>query len=163
MNDINLMNRIKEVKKEKKSDSLQLLNKIFKCLEENYINEFSFKSVSKGLHITYTFKVNDIRTGFEITYITFKDFIDKIIITFNKYLSYCRFLPCSKDIKSEIEYFKNYYNSNEKKDDKIFLNLFKNIMNAILKQQLNEGRIKILPTNLIKLLSNKTSGGKIKR
>ena len=33
-------------------------------------------------------------------------------------------------------------------------------MNAILNQQLNEGRINELPDNLIKLLSNQTSGGK---
>ena len=98
--------------------------------------------------------------GFEITYITFKEFIDKIIIIFNKYLSYCRFLPCSKDIKSEIEKFDKYYKSKENKYNNIYLNKFKNIMYAILTNQQNEGRINELPSNLIKLLSNQKSGGK---
>ena len=159
---VNGINEINEVKKVKRLDSLQLLNKIFKCLEKNYNNEFSFKSITKGQHISYTFKVKDIKMGFEITYITFREFIDKIIITFNKYLSYCRFIPCSKEIKSEIENFDKYYKSKENKYDNIYLNKFKNIMNAILTKQLNEGRINELPYNLIKLLSNQTSGGKKK-
>jgi hypothetical protein len=82
------------------------------------------------------------------------------MITFNKYLSYCRYLPCSKDIKSEIEKFDKYYKSKEIKYDNIYLNKFKNIMNAILTKQQNEGRINELPSNLIKLLSNQKSGGK---
>lgn len=160
VNENSKVNRVNEVKKVKKLDSLQLLNKIFKCLEKNYNNEFLFKSNTKGQHISYTFKVKDIKMGFEITYITFREFIDKIIITFNKYISYCRFLPCSKDIKAEIEKFDKYYNSKENKYDNIYLNLFKNIMNAIIKQKLNEGRINEISDNLIKLLSNQTSGGK---
>jgi len=160
VNENSKVNEVNEVKKVKKLDSLQLLNKIFKCLEYNYKKEFSFISNTKGQRISYTFKVKDAKMGFEITYITFKEFIDKIMITFNKYLSYCRFIPCSKDIKSEIEKFDKYYKSKEIKYDNIYLNKFKNIMNAILTKQQNEGRINELPSNLIKLLSNQKSGGK---
>ena len=160
VNGVNRVNEVNEVKKVKKLDSLQLLNEIFKCLEKNYNKEFTFISITKGQQISYTFKIKDIKMGFEITYMTFKEFIDKIMIAFNKYLSYCRFLPCSKDIKSEIEKFDKYYKSKENKYNNIYLNKFKNIMNAILTKQQNEGRINKLPTNLIELLSNQKSGGK---
>ena len=154
VNNVKKVNFVKEFNIIKKQDNLELLNKILKCLEENYTNEFSFVSVTSGQKIKYTFKIKDINMGFEITYTTFREFIDKIIYTFGNYLSYCSFpfTKCPNEIKTEIESFIKYYKRKENKDDDKYLNKFKNIINAILHQQRKEGIINELPSNLIKLL-----------
>ena len=103
--------------------------------------------------------------GFEITYTTFREFIDKIKTTFDKYLSYCSFpfTKCPNEIKTEIESFIKYYKSRENKDDIYYLNKFKNIIYAILHQQRKEGKINEISANLIKLLQTQTSGGRKKK
>lgn len=165
VNNVKKVNFVKEVNIIKKQDNLELLNKILKCLEENYTNEFSFVSVTSGQNIKYTFKIKDINMGFEITYTTFREFIDKIIYTFGNYLSYCSFpfTKCPNEIKTEIESFIKYYKRKENKDDDKYLNKFKNIINAILHQQRKEGIINELPSNLIKLLKTQTNGGRKRR
>jgi len=161
------INRVENV------DYLQMLNKILKCLEDNFINksknkELLFTILPSGVH-----NIKIISTGITITYSTFKEFINSIDKRFGMILSLCSipFASCPKNIIPLIKEFRNDY---EKKDcikDDTFSNQLKNIIRAFLEyEKEKKGRMyldtktqqltKELPEELMNLLQIQTGGRK---
>lgn len=154
-------------------DYLKMLNKILKCLEDNFINKSKKKELLFTILPTGVHNIKIISAGITITYSTFKEFINSIDKRFGMILSLCSipFSSCPNNIIPLIKKFRSDYQNKDCIKDDIFCNQLKNIIRAFIKyEQEKKGRMYLdtntqqltnkIPEELMNLLEIQTNGGR---